>query len=317
MGVCGLEGVIGPESHTPPVDRVIAAIATRQFGVLSHRQLLAAGVGVEALKWRLGTGRLHIIHRGVYAAGHRVLGARARWSAAVLACGRGAVLSHRDGGMLWGLVAFARGNIDVTVPVESGGGRHPGIRLHRTRYLPPDGVTRVDGIPVTSLARTLLDLSDVMGRAGLEHVLARASERRFDLRTLGPFLDRHPGRRCAGVLHAIVEEQTVTLTRSELERRFLALCTDHGLPRPLANQRLHGLEVDFHWPEHGLVLETDGYAYHRTRAQLDADHARQNILVLAGMRVVRYSHGKVTHRAAEVAAELRRALARTHARAAP
>lgn len=155
------------ECSTRPVDAAIAAIAARQHGVIARIQLLRLGLGRKAIDHRVKLGRLHVVHRGVYAVGHARLTIHGRWMAAVLASGEEARLSFRSGGMLWNIRRTERGLIEVTSP-HRGRGR-PGIQRHHAE-LPPDEVTGHQGIPVTTVPRTLLDLATVL----TPHQLARA-----------------------------------------------------------------------------------------------------------------------------------------------
>ena len=215
--------------------------------------------------------------------------------AAVLACGPGAALSHRDAAALWALRPNNRAAIEVTVV----GGHRPGqrgITIHRTRALHEDERTVVDGIPVTTVARTLLDLAEVVDRRQVERAFEEAERRRlFDLRALETLARRHHGRRGLGVINELLAEATQPpATRSELERRFLDLCREAGLPQPQVNTLVAGFEVDMAWPEARLVVELDGHEFHRTRAAFERDRARDAALQVAGHRVLRVTDRRLT-----------------------
>ncbi|MEA2291007.1 MAG: hypothetical protein QOF17_27 [Solirubrobacteraceae bacterium] len=291
-------------------DGAIAVLASAQAGVVSRSQLLLLGLSPRAISWRVRVGRLHSIHRGVYSVGHRVLGVEGRWMAAVLVCGADAVLSHASAAAAWDLRPAAAA-IDVTVPLRCRV-RRPGIRSHRSGTLTADLVTAHRGIPVTTPARTLLDLAaiGVRGRP-LERLLDRAELLRLvDFADVRAALDRHPGRPGAAALGALLSRYAAgsTVTRSELEERFLGLCDRYALPRPDVNRRIDGgIEVDFLWPGARLVVEVDGYAFHRSPTAFEEDRARDVALVLAGYRVLRFTWTQVTRRPAEVARALRRA----------
>src|SRR3954469_24186100 len=154
-----IDPVIGGERRTRPADALIAALADRQHGVVARRQLVALGLSARAIEHRLERGRLHLLHRGVYAVGHRVLSQRGWWMAAVLAAGPGAVLSHRSAAALWGIRPTARARIEVTTPKRLHS--RPGLHAH-CAVLPPDEMTTYQGIPVTTAPRTLLDLAAVI-----------------------------------------------------------------------------------------------------------------------------------------------------------
>jgi hypothetical protein len=291
-------------------DWAIAALASVQGGVISRSQLLVLGLSPTAIARRVQAGRLHPIHRGVYAVGHRVVSAEGRWTAAVLACGSEAVLSHASAAAAWEIRPTA-GAIDVTVPLASRV-RRPGIRTHRSGTLSPELVTTQRGIPITTPVRTVLDLAaiGVRGRR-LEQVLDRAELLRLvDFADVAATVAAHPRRPGSSALDAVLSRYTAgsALTRSELEERFLALCDEFTVPRPNVNSRIEGgIEVDFVWPAARLVVEVDGYAFHRSPTAFEEDRARDVRLVLAGYRVLRFTWTQVTRHPAAVARALRRA----------
>ena len=267
----------------------MAALAERQHGVVAHGQLLELGLSATGIQRRSAAGRLHRIHRGVYAVGHRRLRGVGRWMAAVLACGPGALLSHRSAGAHLELLPTTRWMIDVTVERHRRGGR--GITLHRSQRIAPHDRHEQDSIPVTSVMRTLVDLADVVTRGQLQRAIEAAElHGAFDLRAL-PDLR---GRRGRGRLESLLEAHTQAVpTRSELERRFVALCRDAGLPSPAVNVIVAGVLVDAVWPEQQLVVELDGYAYHGTRTAFEEDRRRDTTLQLAGHRVLRVTHRRL------------------------
>lgn len=287
---------------------MIAKLAAAQHGVVSHEQTAAAGLGRGALEHRVRQGRLHRVHRGVYAVGHPRLTREGRWMAAVLACGPEAWLSHASGTALWEIGAFRGGAVDVTVANRSGRRPGRGITLHRPRSLLPEEVTRHRGIPVTTVARAILDLAGVRPQADVERALEQAERLRLlELERLRAVLLAHPGHHGHGVLSAIVRRDWMAdePTRSDLERRFLRLCERGGIPRPLVNTRVGAYEVDFLWPDARLVVETDGRAFHGTRAAFERDRARDAQLMVAGYRVVRFTYRQVIEQPEAVAAVLR------------
>ena len=300
------------------MDRAIAQIAERQHGVVSLLQLPALGLGSRAVRDRVAAGRLHRVHRGVYAVGHPRLTISGRWMAAVLACGPGAVLSHRDAAALWDIRKSGRAAIDVTTP-RRGGRSLSGIDVHRTRRLLPQDATNVDGIPCTTVARTLLDLAEVVNRRQVERACDQADlERLLDATALDAVLSRAQGRRGSPVLRAILDGHAIgqTVTRSEMEERFLAVCDRAGLPRPEVNVWIalpHGghAQADFLWREHRLIVETDGRAAQGTRRAFEHDRRRDQRLMLAGWRVIRVTWRQLTQESEELARILQALLAAT------
>ncbi len=252
---------------TPPVDTLVAALARRQHGVVALAQLRAIGLGADAIAYRAKTGRLHRIHPGVYAVGHSVLSLNGLFRAATLACGESAVLSHRSAAELHGLLKSAGARIEVSCPRRRRPSRS--IEPHRTRTLAPHDVTKVERIPVTSVARTLLDLADVTPQRIVERALQQADVLRvFDLAALDDVLSRATGRKTTVVRAALEQQrQRPALTRSELEEAFLALVDEAGLERPRMNTHVCGYEVDAHWPGHALAVEIDSFKYRHARIE--------------------------------------------------
>jgi very-short-patch-repair endonuclease len=289
-----------------PIDHAIAAAAEEQHGVIAHRQLLRLGLGPSAIQSRLRLGRLHRLHVGVYAVGHRRVSLHGRWSAAVLACGPKALLSHRSAAELWGIVRSSDSRIDVTALGRTRSG-HDGVVLHLPRSLDPEDIAAKNGIAVTSLARTLLDLAAVFSFRRLERALEEAERLDlFDLSALDRLIEHSRGRRGVRALRAALDCYRVPVfTRSELERRFLALCRDAMLTTPATNLFLAGFEVDMAWPEHGLVVELDGHRFHGTRAAFERDRVRDAELQVAGYRVLRVTHRRLLTQPHEVAAAVR------------
>jgi very-short-patch-repair endonuclease len=271
------------------VDTEVAQLAARQHGVVSRAQLLAAGLSSDAIVRRTAAGRLHRVHAGVYAVGHRLLMPHARYLAAVLACGDHAVLSHRSAATLWGLQPAGSGQIDVTIP-PGGSRKRRGLAIHVTRALDDVDVTDLEGIPCTSLARTLVDLAAVVNLRSLHRALEQALILRiFDHAPLEAALACANGRRGTGTLRRLLAElaDEPPLVRSELERRFLEVVRLARLPPPIVNGFVAGYQVDFHWPAAHLVVETDGRAFHDHALAFERDRQRDLDLALAGWHVVR------------------------------
>ncbi|WP_148261264.1 type IV toxin-antitoxin system AbiEi family antitoxin domain-containing protein [Conexibacter woesei] len=282
-------------------------LAEAQFGVVGRRQLGALGLSPTMVRDRLDRGSLVRLHRGVYAVGHRRLRREGIRLAAVFAAGPGAVLSHRDAAGLHGIRPANHRNIDVTVDGKRA--RAPGIALHRAT-LTPDDVTQIDGIPVTTLARTLVDLASVVPRDHLTNAL-NAAERnhRVDVGAIELVLERARGRNGRGhrAMRAALAEVRANgpeHTRSELELLFLGLVERNGLPRPRTNVHVHGQEVDAWWPQARLAVEIDSWAWHRTRRSFQRDRAKTNLLVAHGIIVLRFTDADVADRPREVAAQL-------------
>ena len=252
------------------------------------------------------------MHPGVYVVGHAPLTREGRFLAAVLACGPGAVLSHRSAAALRGLRPSSRSAIDVTSPRRAGRKR-AGIDVHSGATLAEADVETVDGIPCTSVARTLLDLCEVIDRRGVARACAQAEVLQlFDLRALEQVLARSHGRRGAATLRAILAEQAIgaTITRSGGEEAMLALCRSAGLPAPEVNVWLpllegDGYEADFLWRAQRLDVESDGRDVHLTRAAFEHDRRRDWRLAVAGWRVVRFSGRQITREPGHVAATIR------------
>jgi len=280
-------------------DHAIAAIAERQGGIVGHDQLYALGLTRAGINRRVHAGRLHARFRGVYAVGHQRLGAEGRRWAAVLACGEGAVLSHRSAGAAWDLVRAASAAVDVTVGL-GGRSRRDGIRLHRTRLLAADEVTELDGLPITTPARTLLDLAATgLRNRPLEAALDRAELLRvLDFAELHTVFARHPKRPGTASLEAVLSRYRPGSvdTKSRLEDLVIELCDRHGIERPNVNTRIEGKERDFCWPRLALVVEADGYAWHRSPSALNDDRERDVVLTLAGYRVLRFTYEQITER---------------------
>lgn len=291
------------------IDGAIAQLAGRQHGVVARRQLIALGLSSGSIDHRLATGRLHLVYRGVYAVGHPRLTVRGKWMAAVLTCGEDTILSHRSAGAHWGIAPYAGRWIDVTAP-GTRRSRRTGLIIHGGRLEEEERMMR-DGIPVTSVARTLLDLAEVVDRRRLVRAFERADRLELlDLRAVERVCQRSRGRHGLGSLLGLLPNlKPPPHTRSELERRFLDLCRDFGLPAPIVNATVAGFEVDALWPHAKLIVELDGYEFHRTRAAFERDRARDAVLQARGHRVVRLTQRRLTNEPAATAGLIRRLLA--------
>jgi very-short-patch-repair endonuclease len=290
----------------PVLGRKVVRVAERQHGVVTRQQLIAAGLSDHGIARRVKDGRLWRVHQGVYAVGRPALTFHGRLMAAVLSCGTGAAVSHYAAGVLQGLLKERGPRIDVTVPGSGGRRRRGAVIIHRGP-LPAGEVITVEGIPVTSPARTVVDLADFLPRRQLERVIDEAQYLRLELGDLAP---RH-GRRGNGTLKRVLAEHQAgtTLTRSELEERMLDLLHSRRLPTPEINADIEGYEVDFVWHDHGLIVETDGWRAHGTRNAFERDRRRDADLVSAGWRVLRVSYQRLEREPAWVAQRLAAALA--------
>ena len=278
------------------LDVRIAALAGRQHGVVSRAQLVALGAHPHQIDDRLNRGWLVPLHRGVYAVGHAALRAEGRWLGAVFAAGEGAVLSHADAAALWELVPAGTGRVHVSIAGRAGRRRRSGLVVHRPIRLPVEETTIRRGIPVTSPARTLIDFAEVSRRPALRRAVAQSEVVRiFDLAAIEEAIAAQPGRTGARRLARAVDEQVgeIAITRSELEERFLDIVDTAAVARPLVNHALGELEVDFFWPDLGLVVETDGFRFHGTRSAFERDRERDAVLMAAGLRVLRFTHRSI------------------------
>ncbi|MGH2963659.1 MAG: type IV toxin-antitoxin system AbiEi family antitoxin domain-containing protein [Solirubrobacterales bacterium] len=239
----------------------MAEIARRQHGVVARRQLLAAGVSGAAVARMTASGSLTAVHAGVYRVAAIPSTREAGWIAAVLAGGNGAALSHRSAGELWDMLDPIEGPIHVTVP--HGRRTHAGVLLHRSRDR--DRHTVRKGIRVTTPSRTLVALAATSSNRRLVQAIDRADHHGLlDIPELARLCEASRGRKGTARLSSLLaHHRSIPQTRSELERRFLRLCRDAGLPRPAVNVPIDGIEVDFVWPSQRLVVELDGYAFHR------------------------------------------------------
>jgi very-short-patch-repair endonuclease len=300
-------------SRTQLAERALAALATRQHGVVARSQLVALGIGEDAIEHRLRLGRLQRLHRGVYAVGHGVLSRHGRWLAAVLSCGEGAVLSHWSAAELWGIRAGSRETIDVTLPRRSRNSSP--IRRHCC-VLPPDETTVEDGIPVTTVPRTIFDLAAASPVDVVENALREAEFLNlYDALSLGDLVARYPrSRGVESVRRALrrLEEEPAGRRRSRLEERFIPFLRHHCLPLPRLNAWIEAggnrYQVDCLWSP-SQIIELDGWQGHGTRSAFRDDRARDRRLRVAGYAVTRLAWSQLDDEPEEIAADLRSLLA--------
>src|SRR6476646_10010101 len=298
------------EGREPGWDGAIGEIARRQHGVVARRQLIAIGLGREAIQHRIASGRLHPVHAAAYAVGHRNISRPGRWMAAVLASGPDAVLSHWSAAALWGIRPNPRSVIDVTDPVKSR--TWDGIRRHH-KALPHDEVTVEEGIPVTSVPRTIFDLAATEPLDVVKALLRESEFRELsDRLSLWDLVERYPGRRGIRKVKAALEalrDEPVGERKSRFEERFAPFLGRHHLPRPRFNDwiRVGGkrFQVDCHWVEAKQVVELDGWQGHKTRTAFREDRARDRRLRVAGYGVTRLTWNQLADEPETIASDLR------------
>jgi hypothetical protein len=243
---------------------------------------------------RVAGGNLVPLHRGVYAVGHGLVSRRGEWMAAVLACGPGAYLSHGSAAVLWDIRGFL-GKPEVTR--RSGGSPHPSIVVHQTRILEEAETAVADGIPVTSVERTLLDIASRLDERQLERaVVAAMRAGRVRWSELTRLTQRTPRRAGTPRLRRVAArvDPRAAATRSPTEIDFLSLCRRAGLSPPEVNVLVEGHLVDFLWPRERVVVETDSFEFHADRPSFERDHLRTMDLEAAGYQVHRATYGILT-----------------------
>jgi predicted transcriptional regulator of viral defense system len=293
---------------TKAVARSSAAwdLARRQHGVITRRDLLALGFSPAAIRHRLATGRLHRVRRGIYAVGRRDLTREGRWMAALLASGGDAVLSHGSAAALWGM-GTERNFIEISVRHKNWS-RLGDVKGRGRPSLPDEDVTLRRGIPVTTVARTILDQAATpISEAALERLVNEADVAKgngFDFRSLQRYCDLRRGEPGVRRLRSLLDPETFRLSDSELERLFRPLAIGAGLPQPLTKTIVNGYEVDFYWPELALVVETDSLRYHRNAIKQSRDLMRDQVHTAAGLTTLRFTHWQVAREPAHVRAIL-------------
>jgi very-short-patch-repair endonuclease len=285
----------------------VAELAGRQHGVITREQLLQLGFRADGIDHRLRAGRLLTLHRSVYAVGHRNRSRETVWIAAVLASGEGAVLSHRPAAAAWG-VCSSDGAPEVTAPRQRRS--RSGIKFHRAT-LPADERTNLNGIPITTVPRTLLDLAATLDERQLERAINEAEIKRlWDELSLHDLLHRYPRGRGTRTVRAALSKRSTgaTATKSDLEELFIAFAERAGLPRPETNTSIEGIEVDCVWRAQRVVIEVDSWEIHRTRAAFERDREKSRILQAAGWCCVAVTYLQLMHGSGEVARDIRRLL---------
>ncbi len=288
------------------VERAIARIAARQDNVISGDQLRAAGLGRGAITHRVKTGLMQRLHVGVYLLGAAPPTPMARARAAVIASGANAIASHRSAACLYGLLPDLGGDVHVTVVARNQAPRD-GVTRHRVARLPRQDVRTMRGLRVTSVARTICDLAATESARDTEQAFQEALYR--DLvtdRDLAKILEREPRRRGASVIKTLIRDPR--LTRSERERRLLRLIEKAQLPKPLTNVPIQGYKADVYWPQHNLVVEFDGWRAHGHRLAFESNRKRDQIMLAAGLRVMRVTDRQLEDEPIAVTARIAQAL---------
>jgi very-short-patch-repair endonuclease len=288
------------------VERAIARIGARQDNVISREQLLGAGLGRGAIAHRVATGAWQRLYKNVYLLGPAAPSLMARARAAVLACGADAVVSHRSAAEMFGLLPESGGEAHVTVAGRNVAPR-AGVRRHRIGAFRPGEVTKMRGIPLTSVARTICDMAAIEAAKEVEQAWQEALYRRIVTdRQMLAVLNREPRRKGAPVIRSLIEDPR--MTRSERERALLKLIAQAQLPKPVTNVNLHGYLVDVYWPEQGLVLEFDGRHAHGHRSAFDRDRKRDQVMLAHGLRAMRVTDRHLAYEPVALVARIAQAL---------
>jgi len=297
------------QAHLAFRDQALAELALDQHGVFGLDQLRELGLEPATVRYRCAAGRLHRIHKTVYSLVPKALLKReGLYMAAVLACGPGAVLSHRSAARLHGIRDWGYTRIEVTVAGRSPRA-HPGVAVHRSTTLTEADVTTVDNTPVTTIHRTLLDLAEVVDQRQLERAFDQAEiVEGLDLHAINDQLARNPTRKGAKKVRRVLNEHYIgtTPTENDFEEAFLALTQSLGLPDPTPQLYIDPgdggpmIRADFAWPELRIVVETDGRRTHGTRQAFESDRRRDQRLIAAGWRVIRTTWRQIKNRPHEL-----------------
>ena len=300
----------GGFSRTRDDDRFLAGLAERQHGVVGRRQLMEAEWSAGSIEKRIRSGRLHRLQAGVYLVGHRLIQREGRWMAAVLASGPEAVLSHWSAAALWMIRPNSREMIDVTVPHRS---RSSDLIRRHISQVPADERTVEEGIPVTTVPRTLFDLAATESTDVVENLLREMEFLELrDRLSLWDLVQRYPGRRGVRKVRAALgrlEEEPIGRKRSKLEERFAPFLRSHRLPLPRFNDWIvlgdKRYQVDCHWPGTRQIVELDGWQGHRTRTAFREDRARDRRLHAAGYSVTHITWNQLDDEPEAIASDLR------------
>lgn len=284
------------------VERAIARVAGRQDNVITREQLFEAGLGRGVIARRLRSGWMRRMHSGVYLIGPAPPTPMARARAAVLACGDAAAVSHRSAAEMFGLLPEIGDEVHVTVAGRNPG-VHPGIRLHRIAAFAPGEVTKMHGIPLTTVAQTICDLAATETPREVEQAFQEALYRDIvTIRAVAAVIDRRPRRKGAPVIRALLHDPR--MTRSEKERALLRLIDQAQLPKPLTNVRRYGFLLDAYWPKEGLVVEFDGWRGHGHRLAFEQNRKRDQVLLAHGIRTLRVTDRQFEREPVAIAARI-------------
>jgi very-short-patch-repair endonuclease len=300
---------IASKRRSHVLDHAIARLAERQHGVVSREQLVRIGLTADEINDRIAAGRLHPLHRGVYAVGHPKVSREGRYLAAVLFAGEGACLSHRSAADLWELRASSEDETDVIVPMDRRGDAT--VRIRRDALDGSETMTR-SGIRVTKPLRTILDLAACVEETEVERAIRQAVYRKLTTTTLlAEAVQQRPGQRGTKRLRDALSRvaDAPGVTRSPLEDEFLRFLRKHRLPMPELNERIQGYEVDCLWRDWHLIAELDGRDAHLQMPAFESDRARDAALLAAGWPVVRVTSRRMNKDGERLAAELRTLLA--------
>jgi hypothetical protein len=297
-------------SSQEAIDRAIAAVAAKQWGNITRRQLLDLGLTKQDVSYRVKVGRLYRVFRGVYSVGHPPTTPHQRAAAAVLACGPGAALSHSSAMNLWGYWRQWDKPFEVTVV---GDRRTSGIRVHRSTTLRRQDVTVQLGIRVTTPARTLLDMSLRLKDNALKRAVSDALHSPWMTKDqLAETLARHPTAPGSKRIAALIGV-TGTPTRSGWEDEFPKFCADHGLPAPIMGEPLHGYILDALFPVEKVIVELDGWEFHKSKIAFEDDRERDAEMLAHGYVTVRMTWERIHGRPRREARRLQNILDRAHA----
>jgi very-short-patch-repair endonuclease len=296
----------GYRGKNQPHQLGVVELAEAQHGVATRSQLMQMGLSDDAIYRQTMAGRLHAVHAGVYAVGHRLLTVRGKWMAAVLACGDKALLSHRAAAALWDIAPIPSGDIDVLVTGRSRGKRR-GIRPHLVRSFDALDRTRREGIPVTGVARTLFDLAELLNPRQLRNAFERGERLRLlDVRDVERLCENGTGRRGLRTQRALIAARAIPPNTNEgLEREFRDFCDEYRLELPVFNAVIGPYTVDAVWQRQRLIVELDSRAYHDNTAAFEQDRARDIDLQVWGYRVLRITAKRLREEPAAVAAAIR------------
>lgn len=300
------------DNHATALDVRLARLASRQHGVVNTRELLALGFTRDQIRHRVKTGRLHRLHRGVYAVGHTALRWEARYVAAVMVAGPTAALSHASAAAWWGIRPRPSGNVHVTIPRDTGRHRHRHVTIHRARALRPSEVTVHDGLRVTTVARTLLDYTGSSRRHLADRGVEQAVARGLVTPDVHDVIAAHPNARKRATLRALLREHGDhgNWRQSDFEAYIVDICRAHGIPLPRTNVPVLGEVVDAYWPDDGVVAEPDGMSVHGTKTAARRDRRKDGIRIANGIITVRITDEMAQQSGRAVAAAIRGAMRR-------